>query len=158
MATLFLLCSDAWLCWDREYHQENKWIYRCLYDYKMCCLSIKFAVWRFLKPILLTILILKMFSESIWLQDEIVQEKWEQPKTRAFGEVLKFSTEKLYISDQIRWKWIKWLMIMQSRLRRFTKLIGQYDRFYVTLVYDDEQVQAQRVTLSEAHSELSISS
>ena len=44
-------------------------------------------------------------------------------------------------------------MIMQSRLRKFTKLIGQYDRFYVTLVYDDEQVQAQRVTLSEAHSD-----
>ena len=156
MATLFLLCSDAWLCWDREYHQENKWIYGCLYDYKMCCLSIKFAVWRFLKSIWLIILILKMFSESIWLQDEIVQGKWGQPKTRAFGEVLKFSTEKLYISDQIRWKWIKWLMIMQSRSRKFTRLISQYDRFHVTLVYDDEQVQAQRVTLSEAHSELSI--
>ena len=124
MATLFLLCSDAWLCWDREYHQENKWIYNCLYDYKMCCLSIKFTVWRFLKSIWLIILILKMFSESIWLQDEIVQEKWEQPKTRAFGEVLKFSTEKLYISDQIRWKWIKWLMIMQSRLRKFINLLA----------------------------------
>ena len=48
-------------------------------------------------------------------------------------------------------------MIIQSRLRKLTKLISQYDRFYVTLVYDDEQVQAQRVTLSEAHSELSIS-
>ena len=81
-------------------------------------------VWRFLKSIWLIILILKMFSESIWLQDEIVQEKWEQPKTRAFGEVLKFSTEKLYISDQIRWKWIKWLMIMQSRLRKFINLLA----------------------------------
>ena len=98
----------------------------------MCCLSIKFAVWRFIKSIWLIILILKMFSESIWLQDEdeIVQEKWEQPKTRSFGEVLKFSTEKLYISDQIRWKWIKWLMIIQSRLRKFTKLISQYDRHF----------------------------
>ena len=38
--------------------------------------------------------------------------------------------------------------------RKFgTKLISQYDRFYVTLVYDDEQVQAQRFTLSEAHSD-----
>ena len=44
-------------------------------------------------------------------------------------------------------------MIMQSRLRKFTKLTSQYDRFYVTLVYDDEQVQAQRFTLSEAHSD-----
>ena len=81
-------------------------------------------VWRSLKSIWLIILILKMFSESIWLQDEIVQEKWEQPKTRAFGEVLKLSTEKLYISDQIRWKWIKWLMIMQSRLRKFINLLA----------------------------------
>ena len=101
----------------------------------MCCLSIKFAVWRFIKSIWLIILILKMFSESIWLQDEdeIVQEKWEQPKTRSFGEVLKFSTEKLYISDQIRWKWIKWLMIMQSRLRKFTKLIANMIVFMLLL-------------------------